>query len=91
MTAIFLFKFCKTIGAGSHPMVLPGLNAPLEKRIEYLPEDTEFKDRLVEIQKQNVRPLRKRPHPLERGWTSAKFGGRKIGPPDPIGTLCVGY
>jgi len=73
------------IGTGSHPMVLPGLNAPLEKRIEYLPEDTEFKDRLVEIQKQNVRPLRKRPHPLERGWTSAKFGGRKIGPPDPIG------
>jgi len=75
----------QSIGVGLAPMVLPGLNAPLSEKISALPEDPEFKDRLVELQKQNLRPLRRRQHPLERGWTSARFGGRKIGPPDPIG------
>jgi len=40
---------------------------------------------LIEMRKLGVRPLRRRQHPLDRGWTSARFGGRKIGPPDPIG------
>jgi len=75
----------QTIGVGPASMIMPGLNAPLGERIAKLPEDSEYKERLVELQKQNFKPFKRSQHPLERGWTSARFGGRKIGPPDPIG------
>ena len=73
------------IGDGPGPWVLPGMNAPVSEKLSPLPENADYVDKLTELRKQNLRPLRRRQHPLERGWTSAKFGGRKLGPPDPIG------
>lgn len=73
------------IGDGPSPWTLPGLNAPLSEKVAPQPENEEYFNLLSEQRKLNERPLRRRQHPLERGWTSAKFGGRKLGPPDPIG------
>jgi len=72
-------------GDGPTPWTLPGLNAPFGGKIEPQPPNEEYYNKLIELRNQNTKPLRRRQHPLERGWTSAKFGGRKIGPPDPIG------
>ena len=82
-------SFNQTIGVGPASMIMPGLNAPLGEKIAKLPEDSDYKERLVELQKQNFKPFKRSQHPLERGWTSARFGGRKIGPPDPIGTNVI--
>ena len=69
-------------------MVLPGLNAPLDTKIAPLPDDPEYRSRLADLRKEmdmGRKGRSKHQHPLERGWTSAKFGGRNLGPPDPIG------
>jgi len=75
----------QVIGDGPGPWVLPGLNAPVSEKVSPLPENVDYVDKLTELRKLRARPGRRRQHPLERGWTSAKFGGRKLGPPDPIG------
>ncbi|KYN06249.1 PREDICTED: 28S ribosomal protein S5, mitochondrial [Cyphomyrmex costatus] len=79
------------IGVGKIPVQFPGLNTPVFRGRELvqqqkLPMDPERQERLAKLrQNYQLRPKRIKVSPLERGWTSAQIGGRKIGPPDPIG------
>jgi len=77
------------IGVGKIPMQFPGLNTPMirGKQImehQKLPVDPEREEKLA---KQQLRLMKSKMKlsPLERGWTGGHIGGRKIGPPDPIG------
>ncbi|XP_011864627.1 PREDICTED: 28S ribosomal protein S5, mitochondrial [Vollenhovia emeryi] len=79
------------IGVGKIPIQFPGLNTPVFRGRELvqqqkLPVDPEREEKLVKL-RQSYQTGRKRikSSPLERGWTSAHLGGKKIGPPDPIG------
>lgn len=78
------------IGVGKIPIQFPGLNTPVFRGRELikqqkLPEDPERKQKLIELRQSQTKPMRVKLSPLERGWTSISMGGRKIGPPDPIG------
>lgn len=79
------------IGVGKIPIQFPGLNTPVFRGRELiqqqkLPVDPEREEKLAKLrQNYQTGPKRMKLSPLERGWTSAQMGGRKIGPPDPIG------
>lgn len=79
------------IGVGKIPMQFPGLNTPIFRgkelvRQQKLPVDPEREEKLAKLRQiYQSGPKRMKLSPLERGWTSARMGGRKIGPPDPIG------
>jgi len=71
-------------------MLFPGLNAPVFRGKEMLqqqklPADPEREEKLAQIRQNQTGKKRIKLSPLERGWTSAKMGGRKIGSPDSIG------
>ncbi|XP_046812758.1 28S ribosomal protein S5, mitochondrial [Vespa crabro] len=78
------------IGQGRIPIQFPGLNIPIIRGKEILtqkklPEDPERQEKLVKLRDSiSVRKSIKL-SPLERGWTSHKPGGMKIGPPEPVG------
>ncbi|XP_011266015.2 28S ribosomal protein S5, mitochondrial [Camponotus floridanus] len=77
------------IGMGKIPIQFPGLNTPVFRGKELVQQqklsvDPERKQKLIEFRQSQTRPMRVKLSPLERGWTSSKMGGRKIGPPDPI-------
>lgn len=77
------------IGVGKIPIQFPGLNAPVFRGKELvlqqkLPEDPERAEKLAKIRQSQTASKRIKLGPLERGWTSAGVGGRKLGPPDPI-------
>lgn len=78
------------IGVGKIPIQFPGLNTPVFRGRELLeqrklPEDPERIERLAKIRQSQAKPTRVKPSVLERGWTSVSLGGRRIGPPDPVG------
>ncbi|XP_011706470.1 PREDICTED: 28S ribosomal protein S5, mitochondrial-like, partial [Wasmannia auropunctata] len=79
------------IGVGKIPIQFPGLNTPVFRGRELmqqqkLPLDPEREEKLAKLrQNYQTGPKRTKLSPLERGWTSVQMGGRKIGPPDPIG------
>ncbi|KAL6431004.1 hypothetical protein ACFW04_007039 [Cataglyphis niger] len=78
------------IGVGKIPIQFPGLNAPVFRGRELiqqqkLPIDPEKEEKLAKFRQSQTGSKRVKLSPLERGWTSAGMGGRKIGPPDPIG------
>lgn len=79
------------IGVGKIPIQFPGLNTPVFRGRELLqqqklPVDPEREEKLAKLrQNHQTGPRRMKLSPLERGWTSVQMGGRKIGPPDPIG------
>ncbi|XP_034941076.1 28S ribosomal protein S5, mitochondrial [Chelonus insularis] len=80
----------QVIGVGRVNIVWPGLNAPVLKGRELvqqqrLPDNPEQIQKIYKLRDTSTRRRRIRIHPLLRGWTSAKPGGRKIGPPDPVG------
>lgn len=94
----------QAIGVGSQNMVWPGLNAPVFRgnevvRQQLLEPNHDRQRRLLEL-RDNMQQLRRRAiHPLERGWSGPKLGGRKLGPPDPVGnetfegfeTICLEF
>ncbi|CAL1679187.1 unnamed protein product [Lasius platythorax] len=78
------------IGVGKIPIQFPGLNTPVFRGRELLqqqklPVDPEREEKLATLRQSQTGMKRVKLSPLERGWTSAGMGGRKIGPPDPIG------
>lgn len=78
------------IGVGKIPIQFPGLNTPIFRGRELvqqqrLPEDPERMERLAKLRQSQTKSKRVKLSPLERGWTSVSMGGRKIGPPDPVG------
>ncbi|KYN31252.1 28S ribosomal protein S5, mitochondrial [Trachymyrmex septentrionalis] len=79
------------IGVGKVPMQFPGLNTPVFRGKELvqqqkLPVDPKREENLAKLRQiRSMGPKRMKLSPLERGWTSAQIGGRKVGPPDPIG------
>lgn len=81
------------IGTGKILMRFPGLNSPvvLGKQLvkqQKLPPDPEREEKLAKLREMQSGSKRIKLSPLERGWTSARMGGRKLGPPDPIGEGC---
>lgn len=78
------------MGVGKIPIQFPGLNTSIFRGRELvqqqrLPEDPERVEKLAKLRQSQTKPKWTKLSPLERGWTSASMGGRKIGPPDPIG------
>lgn len=78
------------IGVGKIPIQFPGLNSPIFRGRELLqqqklPVDPEREQKIAQIRESQTGKKRIKLSPLERGWTSAGMGGRKIGPPDAIG------
>ena len=79
----------QVIGVGKVNMLWPGLSGPIMKgttvvKQQRLPDDPEREAKLIKARKALTKRSR-RVHPLERGWTSARLGGRSIGAPDPVG------
>ncbi|XP_020279303.1 28S ribosomal protein S5, mitochondrial [Pseudomyrmex gracilis] len=78
------------IGVGKVAIQFPGLTTPVFRgkqlvKQQKLPPDPEREEKLIKLREMQSRSRRIKLSPLERGWTSAGMGGRKIGPPDPIG------
>ncbi|XP_072761676.1 small ribosomal subunit protein uS5m [Anoplolepis gracilipes] len=78
------------IGVGKVAIQFPGLNAPIFRGKELVQQqklsvDPEREEKLAKLRQSEIKPKYIKLSPLERGWTSAGMGGRKIGPPDPIG------
>ncbi|KAJ8684606.1 hypothetical protein QAD02_020399, partial [Eretmocerus hayati] len=77
------------IGIGKINMLWPGLSGPIMHgrtvmKHQRLPDDGEREAKLIKKRDSVFTQKSKRVHPLERGWTSAKIGGKSLGPPDPI-------
>lgn len=79
----------QVIGDGMIPMTWPGLNAPVTKDREVLTiqqrePDPNREEKLCEIRETWDKKKRRRVAIEDRGWTSRSWGGRMLGPPDPI-------
>ena len=79
----------QVIGIGKINMLWPGLTGPIMRgstvvKQQKLPEDTERQAKLIKLRDSMGKGISRRQHPLERGWTSAKMGGKSIGAPDPV-------
>ncbi|XP_011505285.1 PREDICTED: 28S ribosomal protein S5, mitochondrial [Ceratosolen solmsi marchali] len=74
------------IGIGKLNMVWPGLNAPVMQEVNIVKPHKVSTNLDRELQSTTSTDLLKRRsrkvHPLLRGWTSAKLGGKSIGPPE---------
>ncbi|XP_035221912.1 28S ribosomal protein S5, mitochondrial-like [Stegodyphus dumicola] len=80
----------QVIGFGKKNMLWPGLNAPVIQGREVLkqqelPPDEERQKRILELRDKFSKRKSYKLHPLERGWSGTKLGGRSLGPPDPVG------
>ncbi|XP_012226046.1 small ribosomal subunit protein uS5m [Linepithema humile] len=78
------------LGVGKIPIQFPGLNTSVFRGKELvqqqkLPVDPEREEKLAKLRQTQVGRRRNKLSPLERGWTGAQMGGRKLGPPDPVG------
>lgn len=78
------------IGVGRKRMLWPGLTNPVIQgkslvSQQRLPDDPDYEKKKVEIRDASRKFDKSKIHPLDRGWTSAKMGGRKIGPPESEG------
>lgn len=78
------------IGKGRIPIQFPGLNVPVIRGKEILkqqrfPEDPERQEKLIKLRESISARKSVKLSSLERGWTSHKPGGMKLGPPDPVG------
>lgn len=77
------------LGVGRLKMVWPGLNAPVVAgrqsfTIRALGEDDKFDENILKARSRMRRFSAAKVHPLDRGWSGNKMGGRWIGPPDPV-------
>ena len=85
------------LGFGRTKMVWPGLNAPVvagrqSLSIKSLGPDDKFDENILTARSRMRRFSKAKVHPLERGWSGTKMGGRWIGPPDPVnGEEFVGF
>ena len=85
------------LGSGRIKMVWPGLNAPVVTgrqtlSIKSLGTDEQFDQNLLKARSRMRRFSGQKVHPLDRGWSGTKMGGRWIGPPDPVnGEHFVGF
>lgn len=75
------------IGVGRVNMVWPGLNAPVLRGREVvqqkkLPQDKDYLINLLKVRNEMDTYRKYKQHPLERGWSGAKMGGKSLGPPD---------
>ncbi|KAF2353865.1 Ribosomal protein S5 N-terminal [Trinorchestia longiramus] len=80
----------QVLGVGPINMVWPGLNAPIVKGREVVQQqmlgpDPDRQRKLQEIRDRMGSKRFARMDPLERGWSGTKLGGKKYGPPDPVG------
>ena len=78
------------IGTGKIKMLWPGLTSPILQgkaliQQQKLPDDPDYENKLIAIRDSSNKFKRTKAHPLLRGWTGAKLGGTRIGPPDPVG------
>ncbi|KAF7418616.1 hypothetical protein HZH68_001269 [Vespula germanica] len=78
------------IGKGRIPIQFPGLNIPVIRGKEILKqqrfaEDPERQEKLIKLRESISARKSVKLSSLERGWTSHKPGGMKLGPPDPVG------
>lgn len=81
----------QVIGKGKVNILWPGLSGPIMRgtqvvQMQKLPPDVDYEKKITALRdSHHIRLLNsRRVHSLERGWTSAKYGGRRIGPPDPV-------
>ena len=79
---------CLSLGPAN--MIWPGLNSPVAMGKELyqhrkLPEDPDYKAKLLKMRDEMGAFRRVRLTPLQRGWTGDKLPGRSIGAPDPVG------
>ncbi|XP_022088599.1 28S ribosomal protein S5, mitochondrial-like [Acanthaster planci] len=79
----------QVIGEGKASVAWPGLNAPVLKdrtvqTMHTKEPDPEREERLLQIRTQWDKKKRRSVPPEQRGWTSKSWGGRRLGPPDPI-------
>lgn len=70
-------------------MQWPGLTSPIMRgttvmKQQRLPDDPEREAKIIKMRDTRKIKGSRRVHPLERGWTSAKMGGKSIGLPDPV-------
>eukprot|EP00057_Strongylocentrotus_purpuratus_P015530 XP_011670004.1 PREDICTED: 28S ribosomal protein S5, mitochondrial isoform X2 [Strongylocentrotus purpuratus] len=77
------------VGEGRAQIAWPGLNAPVVQGKEVLTiqkklPDPEKEERLRLMREQWDKKRKRTVPPEERGWTSKSWGGRTLGPPDPI-------
>ncbi|XP_038072452.1 28S ribosomal protein S5, mitochondrial-like [Patiria miniata] len=77
------------IGEGKANIAWPGLNAPILKdrtvqTMHVKEPDPEREERLLQIRSQWDKKKKRSIPPEQRGWTSKSWGGRRLGPPDPI-------
>ncbi|XKL68608.1 hypothetical protein PGB90_006377 [Kerria lacca] len=78
------------IGIGKENIRFPGLSAPILRGRELvqqqtLPPDENYEENLIKARKPMAKLVRQKVAPIDRGWSGGHPGGRKIGPPDPIG------
>ncbi|XP_051161085.1 28S ribosomal protein S5, mitochondrial [Leptopilina boulardi] len=74
------------IGIGKKRMLWPGLTGPVIQgktliQQQRLPDDPDFEKKIIDMREASSKFKKLKVHPLERGWTSAKLGGKKLGPP----------
>ncbi|XP_054154243.1 28S ribosomal protein S5, mitochondrial-like [Oppia nitens] len=85
------------LGVGRHKMLWPGLNAPVMTgrqtlRLKSLGKDEQFDQNLANARSRMRKFTAAKVHPLERGWSGTRMGGRWIGPPDPVnGEPFIGF
>ena len=78
-------------------MLWPGLNGPVIQGKELiqqqkLPDDPEYKAKLVKNREDFNPFVRAQVPPLQRGWTGNWLSGRSIGSPDTVGegsVICI--
>ncbi|XP_071833602.1 small ribosomal subunit protein uS5m-like isoform X1 [Apostichopus japonicus] len=77
------------IGDGKLPVSWPGLNSPvlMDNKLQSIQKrelDPFREEKLQEIRERWDKKRRRRVAMEDRGWTSKSWGGRHLGPPDPI-------
>lgn len=74
---------------GKLPVSWPGLNSPvlMDNKLQSIQKrelDPFREEKLQEIRERWDKKRRRRVAMEDRGWTSKSWGGRHLGPPDPI-------
>ncbi|KAK7598367.1 hypothetical protein V9T40_006602 [Parthenolecanium corni] len=80
----------QVIGIGKENIRFPGLSSPIIRGRELvqrqkLPPDEHYQESLIKLRQPLFKAKRAKVSPLDRGWSGGNAGGRKVGPPDPVG------
>lgn len=76
--------------SGKENIRFPGLSSPIIRGRELvqrqkLPPDEHYQESLIKLRQPLFKAKRAKVSPLDRGWSGGNAGGRKVGPPDPVG------